>query len=166
MNKSSISQIIDASKNDGFALAILGTYCINTQKNVETGAKFIFGAADHNNVIWAKNLQFYLRRFKQWELPIEHHALVDNDAIEQLKIYVGKGNMWAMTILGSLYYWGNVVAQNRKDAADLLYWAAQDGCFLAKELLQEYGLHPQNPSLSDIVRKFTVKDNSKFWIKD
>lgn len=165
MNKLSISQIIDASKSDGFALAILGTYLINTQKDVEAGIELIYGAADNHNVIWAKNLQFYLSKFKQWKLPIEHHALVDNDAIEQLKIYVGKGNIWAMTILGSLYYWGNVVPQNKCDAADMLYWAAQNGCFLAKELLQEYGLYPQNPTLSDIMRKFTVKDNSEFWLK-
>ncbi len=165
MNELSISQIKDASKNDSFALAILGTYYINIQKDVKKGFESINDAADNHNVIWAKNLQFYLRNFKQWELPIEHHALVESDAIEQLKIYVGKGNIWAMTILGSLYYWGNVVPRNNRYAADMLYWAAQNGCFLAKELLQKYDLYPQNPALSDIMRKFTVKDNSKFWLK-
>ena len=160
------SQLINAAnENDGFALTLLGVFLVNGRQEVEDGMNRIFFAADAKNVMWAKNIKRYLQAFNPWALPIHHHALVDSDAREQLEIYCEEGNMWAMTILGDLYYLGKVTVQNRTEAASLLNKAANKGCLFAKELIEEYGIPRQYSFVSDIVSKFKDKDTSRFWLK-
>lgn len=166
MTQSSLNQVVKAAnENDGFALTLLGVFLVNGQQDVEDGVNRIFFAADAKNVMWAKNIKRYLQAFNSWELPIHHHALVDSDTREQLEIYSEAGNMWAMTILGDLYYQGKVTVQNRSEAAILLNKAANKGCLFAKELLEEYGIPRQYSFVSDIISKFKDKDTSRFWLK-
>ena len=166
MKSEVFKQLVDATnENDGFALTLLGVLLVNGRQEVEDGVNRIFFAADVKNVMWAKNIMRYLQAFNPWELPIHHHALVDSDACEQLEIYSEEGNMWAMTILGDLYYQGKVTVQNRTEAATLLNKAANKGCLVAKELIEEYGIPRQYSFASDIISKFKDKDTSRFWLK-
>ena len=166
MSEQSLSQLVKAAKsNDGFALTLLGVFLINGGQEISNGIEQVLHAADTKNVMWAKNIKRYLQTFRPWNFPIHHHALVDSDTIEQLDIYVDEGNMWAMTILGDLYYHGKVTVQNRNEAAILLSKAANKGCILAKELLLQYGIQRQYSFVSDIIRKFEDKDISRFFLK-
>lgn len=154
-----------ANENDGFALTLLGVLLINGRQEVENGVKKILFAADAKNVMWAKNIKRYMQAFNPWELPIHHHALVDSDTREQLEIYSEEGNMWAMTILGDLYYHGKVTVQNRNEASILLNKAANKGCLFANELIEEYGIQRQYSFALDILCKFKDKETSRFWLK-
>ena len=166
MSEQSLSQLVKAAKsNDGFALTLLGVFLINGGQEISNGIEQVLHAADTKNVMWAKNIKRYLQAFNPWELPIHHHALVDPDTCEQLEIYSEEGNMWAMTILGDLYYQGKVTVQNRTEAAILLNKAANKGCLFAKELIEEYGIQRQYSFASDIISKFKDKDTSRFWLK-
>lgn len=169
MNVYSRNQLIAAlNSGDGFAITVFGVLLIDEQNdvaNMKKGASLIELAAEGKNVLWAKNLWLYLRKFATWTLPIEEHALVDADAIEQLQIYSAKGNVWAMTILGWLCYQGKVTLQNRGEAVRLLNKAANEGCFWAKELMEEYGIVQQSASATDLLRKIADKNNPKYWLK-
>lgn len=165
MTDNTFRQIIEAANNnDGFAKTILGVILINRQQDVEAGIQQIFYAADRKNVIWAKNLQLYMRLHKEWALPIHHHALVDSDALEQLRRYSAQENMWAMTILGDLYYCGLVTPQITSLATKLLWKAANKGCRLAEELITNYSIPPRK-DLGVMFEQFEDRNNSKYWIK-
>ena len=165
MNGYTRRQLIDATNNNnGFAITLFGIYLINSQEDVETGADLITLAADAKNVLWAKNLKSYMRAFNPWELPIHYHALLDSDAREQLENYVAEDDFWAMTILGDLLYQGRVVPQDQDTAELLLGRAANLGCLLAKELVDEYGLSTARAMAVDILKKYKAKDNKKFWM--
>lgn len=159
-------QIVEAANdNDGFAITLLGVILINCGEDVEDGINRIVFAADAKNVLWAKCLKLYLRGFKEWQLPIHHYALVDSDAIEQLQIYSREGNIWAMAILGDLLFHGKVVPQKREEASELLCEAANNGCLLAKDLIDEYRISPKQMNSSNLFDKFKEIDNRKFWLK-
>lgn len=165
MNGNTRRQLIDATNsNNGFAITLFGTYLINSQENVEAGTNLIMLAADAKNVLWAKNLKSYMRAFNPWELPIHYHALLDSDAREQLENYVAEGDYWAMTILGDLLYQGRVVPQDQDTAELLLGRAANLGCLLAKELVDEYGLSTTRAMAADILNKYKTTDKKKFWM--
>lgn len=166
MNGTTRRQLIDAANNNnGFAITLLGTYLINSQEDTEAGANLILLAADSKNVLWAKNLKLYMRAFNPCELPIHYHALLDSDAREQLENYIADNDFWAMTILGDLLYQGRVVPQDRETAEVLLGRAVNSGCLYAKELINEYGLSTTKAMASDILKRFTNKNNQKFWLK-
>lgn len=166
MNGTTRRQLIDAANNNnGFAITLLGTYLINTQEDTEAGANLILLAADAKNVLWAKNLKLYMRAFNPCELPIHYHALLDSDAREQLENYIADNDFWAMTILGDLLYQGRAVPQDRETAEVLLGRAVNSGCLYAKELINEYGLSTTKAMASDILKRFTNKNNQKFWLK-
>lgn len=165
MNGNTRRQLIDAAnKNNGFAITLLGTCLINSQEDVEGGAKMIMYAADGKNVLWAKNLKSYLRAFDPCELPIHYHALLDSDARNQLENYVAEYDFWAMAILGDLLYQGRVVPQDRDTAEILLGRAASLGCLYAKELVETYGLSTARAMASDILKKYKTTNNQKFWM--
>lgn len=164
MTEQSFGQLVDAANsNDGFAMTILGVILINNQHDVEAGIKQILFAADRKNVFWAKNLQLYMRGHKEWELPIHHHALVDSDAIEQLRLY-SSNNIWAMTILGNLYYCGLVTPRYTSLATKLLRKASDSGCLLAQELIRNYCI-PNRTDVDNLLENIEDRDNSKYWIK-
>ena len=166
MNGTTRRQLIDAANNNnGFAITLLGTYLINSQEDTEAGANLILLAADAKNVLWAKNLKLYMRAFNPCELPIHYHALLDSDAREQLENYIADNDFWAMTILGDLLYQGRAVPQDRETAEVLLGRAVNSGCLYAKELINEYGLSTTKAMASDILKRFTNKNNQKFWLK-
>lgn len=165
MNANTRKQLIDAANNNnGFAITLLGTYLINSQEDVEAGAKMIVFAADAKNVLWAKNLKLYLRAFDPCELPIHYHALLDSDAREQLENYIAEEDFWAMTILGNLLYQGRVVPQDKDTAEILLGKAANLGCLYAKELVDAYSLSTARAMAADILKKYKTKDNKKYWM--
>lgn len=155
MTPDSLNQVIQAAnENDGFALTLLGVLLVNGGHEVEDAVNRIFFAADTKNVLWAKNIKRYMQAFNPWGLPIHQYVLVDSDAREQLEIYSGEGNMWAMTILGDLLYHGRVMPQDRETAEELLGRAANMGCLYASELVNKYGLSTVKAMASDILKKF------------
>lgn len=165
MNSNSRRQLIDAANsNNGFAIALLGTYLINSHEDIEAGANLILLAADAKNVLWAKNLKKYVQAFNPCELPIHYHALLDSDAIEQLELYVAENDYWAMTILGDLLFQGRVVSQNRERAEELLGRATNMGCLYAKELANYYGLSTTKAIASEIIDRIEKKNNPKYWM--
>lgn len=166
MNGNTRRQLIDAANsNNGFAITLLGSYLINSQEDLKTGANLILLAADGKNVLWAKNLKSYIRAFDLCELPIHYHALLDSEAREQLENYVAEDDFWAMTILGDLLYQGRVVPQDQDTAEILLGRAANMGCLYAGELVVEYGLSTTKAMASDVLKKFRTVNNQKFWLK-
>ncbi len=164
MTEEAFHQIIDAANHhNGFAISLLGVLLINGQQDVESGFHMITQAADAKNVMWAKDLNRYMRGFERWELPLEDHALVSSDAREQMEIYVAENDYWAMALLGNLLYRGKVLPQERARAEELLGWAAHLGCSYAKELLEEYGISITRAIAADILKRFSDKDNKKYW---
>ena len=78
-------------------------------------------------------------------------------------LYVAENDYWAMAILGNLLYRGKVLPQERTRAEELLGWAAHLGCSYAKELLEEYGISITRAIAADILKRFSDKDNKKYW---
>ena len=164
MTEQTISQLQKAtSDNDGFAMTLLGVLLINMQEDSDVGFQMICHAADAKNVMWAKDLHRYIRGFELLGLPLEDHALVSSDAREQMEIYVAENDYWAMAILGNLLYRGKVLPQERARAEELLGWAAHLGCSYAQELVEEYGISTTRAIAADILRRFSDKDNKKYW---
>ena len=153
---------------DAFALTILGVLYLDngtTKDIINCGVEYIQYAGQGKNCILAKNILSSLRsiEFKQ---PFSRHVLVEADALEQLKIYSEQGNMWAMTALGNLLFTGYSNPQNKEEGAKYLNMAADKSCYLALELIQEYGIkRVSQPAFGKIYDALKNKDNSKFWLK-
>lgn len=135
----------EAQQGDGFALTLLGLQLINTQTNVELGKGLIFAAADSKNVIWAKSLKSYMCSHQQWRLPLQNNITLDNYALVQFCKYIDKNNLWAIAILGHMYYHGISVPCDREKGKMLLSCATYNTSLTrknlwAKELIQEYGI--------------------------
>lgn len=169
MNQESFIQLSQASDaHDAFAITLAGVYFLdngNTTEIIQMGVNNIQIAGNHKNCIWAKNVLSALRgiEFKQ---PFSKYVLVEADALEQLKIYSELGNMWAMTALGNLLFTGYSNPQNKEEGAKYLNMAADKSCFLALELIQEYGIkRVSQPAFGKIYDALKNKDYSKFWLK-
>lgn len=169
MNQDSFFQLSQASDNhDAFAITLAGVYFLdngNTTEIIQMGANNIQFAGNQKNCIWAKNVLSALRgiEFKQ---PFSKHVLVETDALEQLKIYADSGNKWAMTALGNLLFTGRSNPQNKEEGAKYLNMAADKSCYLALELIQEYGIkRVSQPTFGKIYDALKNKDYSKFWLK-
>lgn len=169
MQKQTFTQLQDNTKeNDAFAATIIGLLYLDTgttQEIINLGIEHIIFAGNHKNCIWAKNVLSALGgiEFKQ---PFSKYVLVESDAIEQLKIYSEQGNMWAMTALGNLLFTGYSNPQNKEEGAKYLNMAADKSCYLALELIQEYGIkRVSQPAFGKIYDALKNKDYSKFWLK-
>lgn len=169
MNGTTLEQVLHAANNqDVFAITILGLFYLDnasTSEELEEGVHCITIAGEARNCIWAKNVLTALRgvEFKQ---PFSKSVLVESDALEQLKIYSEQGNMWAMTALGNLLFTGYSNPQNKEEGAKYLNMAADKSCYLALELIQEYGIkRVSRPAFGEIYEALRNKDYSKFWLK-
>lgn len=159
----------DVSKKDAFALSLLGIQYIenaNQQEMFDLGIEMVTYAGESKNCIWAKNLLRYIRFVRPFEQPFTAHVLIESDALEQLRIYADSGNMWAMTAYGNLLYTGYSNPQNKEEGAKYLNMAADRMCYLALELIDDYGIirEPQ-PTFGKIYDALKNKDYSKFWLK-
>lgn len=169
MNNNSFEQLAtDAQKKDVFAISLMGVYQIDygrTQETVDNGLDLLEYAGNGKNCIWSKNILFGLR-VGELEQPVSRHILVESDALEQLRIYADSGNMWAMTAYGNLLYTGYSNPQNKEEGAKYLNMAADRMCYLALELIEDYGIirEPQ-PTFGKIYDALKNKDYSKFWLK-
>lgn len=135
----------EAQQGDGFAITLLGLQLINYQTNVEVGKELIFAAADNKNVLWAKSLKSYMCSHQQWQLPLQNNITLDNYALVQFCKYIDKNNLWAIAILGHMYYHGISVPCDREQGKMLLSCATCNTSVTrrnlwAKELIQEYGI--------------------------
>lgn len=143
MSNTSLSQLLSAAESSPLALTWLAIeYIENAETNTsfEKGVELLQFAGDHKNVIWAKNIMAYLRYVRPLEQPITHHVLVESAALEQLRLYAEKGDMWAMLSLGHLLFTGFSNPRNEAEGASWLNRAADHGCLLAMELLMQYGI--------------------------
>lgn len=143
MSSTSLSQLLSAADSSPLALTWLAIeYIENAETNslFEKGVELLQFAGDHKNVIWAKNIMTYLRYVRPLEQPISHHVLVESDALEQLRLYAEKGDMWAMLSLGHLLYTGFSNPRNNTEGALWLNRAADHGCLLAMNLIVQYGI--------------------------
>lgn len=159
----------NVDNNDAFALTLLGIQYIENYDQHEQfnlGIELITFAGDSKNCIWAKNLLRYIRYVRPFVQPFTDYVLVEKDALEQLKIYADSGNMWAMTALGNLLFTGYSNPQNKDEGAKYLNMAADKSCYLALELIQEYGIkRVSQPAFGKIYDALKNKDYSKFWLK-
>lgn len=155
-------------QNDAFAATIMGMYLLDngtSQEDIKAGCDLLAFAGEGKNCIWAKNVLFALRGipFRQ---PFSKQILVENDALEQLRIYASQDNIWAMTALGNLLYTGYSNPQNREEGAKYLNMAADRQCLLAAELIADYGIKRQSqPTFGKLYDALKNKDYSKFWLK-
>ena len=146
MSDQAFQQLFEAAQQgNGFAITLLGLQLINYQTNVELGKGLIFAAADSKNVIWAKSLKSYMCSHQQWRLPLQNNITLDNYALVQFCKYIDKDDLWAIAILGHMYYHGISVPCDREQGKILLSCAT---CSISltrknlwvKELIQEYGI--------------------------
>lgn len=169
MNGSTLEQVLYAANNqDAFAITILGLYHLDNAKTsdeLKEGVHCLTIAGNSRNCIWAKNVLSALGGI-EYKQPFSKHVLVESDALEQLKIYSEQGNMWAMTALGNLLFTGYSNPQNQEEGAKYLNMAAAKSCYLALELIQEYGIkRVSQPTFGKIYDALKNKDYSKFWLK-
>lgn len=169
MQGKAFEQLTNAANSQNvFAITTLGLFYLDNANNSEElneGVHCLTIAGEARNCIWAKNVLSALRgiEFKQ---PFSKYILVEADALEQLKIYSEQGDMWAMTALGNLLLTGYSNPQNKEEGAKYLNMAADKSCYLAIELIQEYGIkRVSQPSFGKIYDALKNKDYSKFWLK-
>lgn len=169
MTNQALLQLQQAAQNhDGFALTLLGQVMIDhfqTDEAIGQGIDLINYAALDKNVLWAKCLRLYMAKTDFPQLPIADYALVNDDAITQLHLYAKEGNIWAQAALGNLLYQGKTTIQNREEAARLLCQSASNGCLWAQELVSHYRISNTKWVATQIHKRLTDRDNSRYWLK-
>lgn len=185
-SEAAIRQVFQAyNTHNGLAMLVCGLIEFNLSGNYrQEGIDIINYVANAKNVIWAKALMHYLKSNPAAGPHFEESVIVDGDALQQLSIYAGKGDIWAMLILGSLLYKGIGLPNSRKEGQLWLAKSAAGGCLLAKELLSKYGSFPtgyagnhsvnsqnsnpsrQNQSVEDkMLEEFRDLHGRRWWLK-
>lgn len=153
---------------DAFAKVLLGISYIDDGRNqsfVDLGCDLVRHAGETQNCIWAKNVISYLATHRRIVPPVGNFVPVEEDAMTQLKIYADSGNMWAMTAYGDILYKGTSGSKDQVEGAKYLNMAADKSCYLAEELIEEYGIQRvTQPSFGKIYEALKNNDNSKFWL--
>lgn len=153
-------------EKSAFAVAILAVFYIENAQNdamMQKGVELLQMAGDGKNVLWAKNIMLYMRKIRPLEQPFSHHTLVEDETLKQLEIYAAKGDVWAMTILGKLLYTGYSNPKNESDGTKYLNIAADRGCLLAQEYIDEYGISKSNVLAFDKMYDAFQNLNGQQW---
>lgn len=142
----SVNQIwASGNKGDAFALTIMGLWLYEgkiVKQDIQTGFSILQQMA--SNVIWAKNLFFYIQNFPN-NYAVSEHAIVSGEATQQMGEALQYNNVYAMTALGEMYYDGKVVPQNQQIGKHYISTAADMGCLWAQDLwkaIQEHEIAP------------------------
>lgn len=165
MRKESIDQLwTSAQNNDPVALTLLGLMYYEgkyIKQNVNYGLELLSKMASAN-VIWANNLLMYINHMSNGSFEIAEKALVTTDAIRQLENWIDGGNVWAMTVLGELFYKGKTTPTDRDTAVNLLSTAINKGCLLAQDIYLSLNIGHVSPTnlIDDFKKKF---NEGQFW---
>jgi len=145
----SLNQIWQAGKQgDPFALTVMAQWCYegkHIKRNVTMGMELMQQLAQ--NIIWAADMWQFICRTPDDPL-LSEHAPISGQATQQMGQALQNGNVFAMTALGELYYWGYTVPQNRQVALGYLQAASDIGCLWAQDLLNEIRQYEQSPTES------------------
>lgn len=142
MTQEVINQIWAAGRdnNELFAMTIMGIW-LYEGKIIKQDLQSAYGILQNManaNVLWARDLFFYISAIKTPDPDLNRHVIISSDAIEQLENYAVQGNTFAMVALGQMLYEGISVPQDKQRGLEYLRNSAQRGCLLAQHLLQDF----------------------------
>lgn len=169
MRQESVNQIWQAcQKGDPFAMTEMGLLFYEgkyIKPSRQQGFNLLQQAAN-NNVVWAQNLILYITRVNKEEANISQKALVNTQAMRQLEQAGQDGNVFALTAIGELYYYGYTTPQDRNTAIEYLNRAAGSGCLWAQDILQDIiGSQNRSNGSSNLIERFRNKDNSRYYLR-
>ena len=169
MRQETVNQIWQAYQNgDPFAMTEMGVLFYEgryIKPSQQQGLSLLQQAAS-NNIVWAQNLVLYATRVNKDDTQITKSALVTAQAIQQLEQAGLNGNLFALTAIGELYYYGYTTPQDRNTATEYLNRAANGGCLWAQDILQEIsGGQTNEVSKTNLLNRFGNKDNSRYFLK-
>lgn len=148
MRKESIEQIWKAGrKGDPFALTVMGLWYYKgkyIQQDAQQGYNILAKLAP--KIIWAHDLLMYIQNF-HGSFDVSSHAIVTTEATQQMGQALEQGNLFALTVLGELYYEGKTVPRHRDVATGYLQGAAKQGCLWAQDLLKKYGIQKESSGI-------------------
>lgn len=169
MRQESVNQIWQACQNgDPYAMTEMGLLFYegkHIKPSRQQGLNLLLQAAN-NNVVWAQNLVLYITKVNNIETDISKKALVSTQAIQQLERVGNSGNIFALTAIGELYYYGYTTPQDRNTAVEYLNRTAGLGCLWAQDILQDI-IASQNHSSSsfNLLDRFKNEDKSRYFLK-
>lgn len=169
MRQETVNQIWQAcQKGDPYAMTEMGILFYEgkyIKPSRQQGFNLLQQAAN-NNVVWAQNLILYITRVNKEEANISQKALVNTQAMRQLEQAGQDGNVFALTAIGELYYYGYTTPQDRNTAIEYLNRAAGSGCLWAQDMLQDIiGSQNRSNGSSNLIERFRNKDNSRYYLK-
>ena len=160
IRKESVEQLWQAGRNgDPFALTMMGLWLYEgkiVRQDQQNGLSILQEMNQHG-VLWAYDLLLYINS-SPGDDDVSGHAIVSGQATQQMGQAIENGNVFAMTALGELYYWGKTVPQNRQVAWQFLERASSAGCLMAKDLIQALLEYEQSPTTNfdNVFRKDEV----------
>lgn len=104
----------------------------NVVRNAQQGLSILQDAASQG-LLWAKDLLLYIKMDPNYPL-ISDKALVITPSLKQLEALASNGDVYAMAVLGKLYYTGATTVQCIPDALNYLSRAKQGGLLWAEDL--------------------------------
>lgn len=169
MRQESVNQIWQACQNgDPYAMTEMGLLFYEgryIKSSRQQGFNLLQQAAN-NNVVWAQNLILFITRVNKEDANISQKALVSTKAMHQLEQAGQSGNLFALTAIGELYYYGYTTPQDRNTAVEYLNRAAGSGCLWAQDILQDIiGSQNRSNGSSNLIERFRNKDNSRYYLK-
>lgn len=160
IRKESVEQLWQAGRNgDPFALTMMGLWLYEgkiVRQDQQNGLSILQEMNQHG-VLWAYDLLRYINS-SPGDDDVSDHAIVSGQATQQMGQAIENGNVFAMTALGELYYWGKTVPRNRQVAWQFLERASSAGCLVAKDLIQALLEYEQSPTTNfdNVFRKDEV----------
>ena len=146
MRQESVNQIWDAGRNgDPFALTIMGWWLYEGRiinQDINSGLSILNQLAP--NIIWANDIINFINSHPG-VYDVSNYYIVSGQATQQMGEAMQNNNVFAMTALGELYYFGKNGPQNKPIAMQYLQIAAQMGCLWAQDLLQMITEIEQSP---------------------
>lgn len=142
MTQEVINQIWSAGRdnNEPFAMTIMGIW-LYEGKIIKQDLQSAYGILQNMasaNVLWAKDLFFYISAIQIPDPDLNRHVIISSDAMQQLENYAVQGSVYAMVALGQMLYEGISVPQDKQTGLEYLRRSAQMGCLFAQHLLQDF----------------------------
>ena len=169
MRQESVNQIWHASQNgDPFAMTKMGILFYEgkyVKSSKQQGLSLLQQAAK-NDVAWAQNIVLYITNVNPNDPLVSKHAIISSEAVHQLEEAGRNGNMFALSALGELYYYGYTTPQDRVSAIEYLNHSAKNGCLWAQDILQEIsGLHNYNHGKENTTKYRAIDDSGRYYPK-
>lgn len=153
MTQESLNQLWSyVTANDAMAMAYIGVIEYEgrgVKQDTQQGLAWLRKAANAN-VLYAKDLLQYIIHVADESTNISQNFLLSTNAVQQLELCIQQNSIYAMVFLAEIQYRGSAFVQDKAKAMEYLTRAAQLGCILAKETLNDYqsreSSHSNNPS--------------------